>query len=302
LTHASHEEITLPGRKPIGCVKSDPGRCDRWNPEDRWLFEVRARRQHAWTQVIAPVADHGPTVVLSRAEDVDFVPAVRTVFALPHLACVRIECQPQLDAMTHRIDRWLVTRFVNERVVRRHASVIAKTENLSRVVVRVLRSHEADLWAGARSSNSHVQHSVFSKCDTRCFGIHVIRHENVAHIRQGLTVPRASKDGIATQVVRNWLVIRDVDPVVLRKTRMKGDVHQPFHRASRDDLRSAADRVWVESAVADKAKSSFSFSDEHGTVGKKRKTPGMRESFGHHDHSNTLFGGFEQERTIPERR
>jgi hypothetical protein len=83
---------------------------------------------------------------------------------------------------------------------------------------------------------------------------------------------------------------------------MEGDVHQTCHRASRNDLRSASNSVWIENTVANKAKPSFSFSHEHRAVGKKCETPWMRESFGYHDYSNTLFGGIEEERTISERR
>src|SRR5262245_66428531 len=106
--------------------------------------------------------------------------------------------------MTDGVNGWLVAALADERIVRGHASVFAKAQYLSRIVVGILRPHEADLRACSGPSDSHVQHAVLSKCDSRSLCIHVVGHEDIAHIGHRFAVPRTSQDGIASQVARNW--------------------------------------------------------------------------------------------------
>src|SRR5437773_6835315 len=127
-------------------------------------------------------------------------------------------------AMAERIDAGLVRRAMNERVVRRNASVISQTYDLAGVVVWILRARAVGQAAG--SANRHVEHAVAAECEARGFSVARGRFENVPSVDEPMAVPPAARqrDGAVFRVER--LVIREVDPMVLCEARMQRDVHQ----------------------------------------------------------------------------
>ncbi len=99
------------------------------------------------------------------------------------------------------------------------------------------------------------------------------------------------------------LVVRDVDPLVLREVRVQRDVHQSGHRAERRDCRRAGDWIRIELAVADDTKASLFFGDENRTVWQKCDAPRMNEALRDDDRAKAaLLVAVERKRTVAKRR
>src|SRR6185436_15681286 len=66
--------------------------------------------------------------------------AERTVLVLPERSGRRIHRQSLRASMSERIDLRQVSLLPDKRIVRRHASVVTKAQNLATVVARLLRA------------------------------------------------------------------------------------------------------------------------------------------------------------------
>ena len=75
-------------------------------------------------------------------------------------------------------------RVASERIVRRHAAIVAQPQHLAGVVVGILRA--ADLRSGAGRADGHVEHAVAAEGDPRRLGVGGVRLEDVLHVGQRL--------------------------------------------------------------------------------------------------------------------
>ena len=214
--------------------------------------------------------------------------------------------------MAEREDVRLVADLAHERVVGRHAPVVLHAQDFAGEIVGALRAVHADLRTGAGSADAHVEHPVGPERDARRLHVDVVGDEDVADLGERLAVPRAAQDRVAgdrrvaaLDALRraHRLVVRDVDPLVLRESRVKRDVHQAGHRAERHHGRRAGDRRRVELAVAHDPKAALALGNQDGAVREKRDAPRMGQALGHDDGTKAaLLVAVEQERAVAERR
>src|SRR5439155_27215310 len=94
-------------------------------------------------------------------------------------------------AMAERIDAGLVRRAMNERVVRRNASVISQTYDLAGVVVRILRARAVGHAAGR--ADRPVEHAVVAECEAGGFSAARRRVEKFASVDQPMAVPLSAR-------------------------------------------------------------------------------------------------------------
>ena len=116
---------------------------------------------------------------------------------------------------------------------------------------------------------------------------HVVGHEDVADLGERLAVPRAAQDRVAgdgrvaaLDAFRraHGLVVRDVDPLVLREPRVKRDVHQAGHRAERHlgGVPATGDGSSLPSRTS--RRRPWRSVIEDGAVREKRNAPRMRRA------------------------
>jgi hypothetical protein len=184
--------------------------------------------------------------------------------------------------MAHREDVGLVAGLADERVVGRDAPVVAHAQELAGVVVAVLRPIDTDGWARAGSADRHVEQAILADGDARDFRVHVIGDEDVAHVGQRLAVPCAAQNRVlrhrslstvGAYIGAHGLVVRDVDPSVLREARVQRDVHQPGHRAERRDRRGAGHGGGVELTVPHDSQPTDLLGDQHVAARQKCQAP-----------------------------
>ena len=182
----------------------------------------------------------------------DLVAAVGALLGRPHLAGDRVHRQPELVAVTERVDLRLVAGAVDKGVVGRHGAVVAQANQLAAVVRGILRWRVLAL---RRVAHAHVEHAVTPEHDARGLGDHVV-DEDLLELRQRRTVPhRAGQYGAARRGggwpaaargrcrlawrQRHRLVIRQVDVAVGCKLRVQRDVHQPREPLRRNRRQAA---------------------------------------------------------------
>src|SRR4030095_16434790 len=117
------EQVVLPAWELVAGVEDDARRADRGHPE-------HARVVHAWLRerligyerpgVVASHRDDGPSIVVSRGEDVDLVATHRPDLRLPQLTGFRIDGKAVSVAMAVGVDLRLGPRLPDERIVRWH--------------------------------------------------------------------------------------------------------------------------------------------------------------------------------------
>ena len=148
----------------------------------------------------------------------------------------------------------------------------------------MLGAVDADAWAGAWTADAHIERSVATERDARLFSIHIVRHEDVFDVGEGLAVPGSAQNRVGGDPGRERFVVRDVDPLVLRKAGMERDVHQAGHRAAREDWRRAFDRTGIEHAVAHDAQPAHALGDQEAPVREKCEAPRMGQPSGDDRH------------------
>src|SRR5262249_2851994 len=107
-------------------------------------------------------ADHRPSVILARLQDINLVTPVRARFALPNGTSVRVHGHAQDVAMAHGIDLRTISRAPDKRLIRRNRAVVPQSQHLSGEIVWILRPRSAGRIA---SADAHVNHSIFSEHD-----------------------------------------------------------------------------------------------------------------------------------------
>ena len=166
----------------------------------------------------------------------------------------------------------------------------------------MLRTIQARCWTGAGAADRHIQHAVAAECDATDLGIDVIGKEDLLHFGERLAVPRAASNCVAREVVANWLVVREVDPVVLLVRGVQDDVHQSRLCAAVDHLGHASHWIRIDRTVADHAQRATTFGDEDHVVRQERESVRMREAFRDNRHADLCFGRLKRPRAGAERR
>src|SRR5678816_462015 len=75
----------------------------------------------------------------------------------------------------------------------------------------------------------HEDGAVTTERNPRC-SIARLRHENIAKLDQRLAVPLSAGEADCSLVSIQGLRIREIDEMVLRKTRVQRDIHQAMNR------------------------------------------------------------------------
>ena len=82
---------------------------------------------HAGAVVVAAVANHRPTVVAPRPDDVDLISAERTMLTSPRLPSDRMKSKSLNGAMADGVDFWQVSILTDKRIVSGNGTVIVHT-------------------------------------------------------------------------------------------------------------------------------------------------------------------------------
>src|SRR5207302_9758584 len=95
--------------------------------------------------------------------------------------------------------------------------------------------------------------------------------KNATYVGQRCAGPRTAAERRRAISIGRWFVIGEVDPPVLRKTRVQYDIHEPFEAtlAARLHGRNPLYRARVEHAMADNPQATGTLGDEHRTIGQK---------------------------------
>src|SRR6185436_6976045 len=106
LPHAADENVVLPVGKFVAGVKCHAGNGDGGYPEYQRRCHALTPRilRHARSKIEPAEAYNGPTVVLTRLQNVNLIAAVGSVFAFPDRAGVGLDRESQRIAMAQRID------------------------------------------------------------------------------------------------------------------------------------------------------------------------------------------------------
>ena len=110
-------------------------------PDDR-ILEVLARRptRDARAPVVAAIAHERPAVISPRANDVDLIAATWSLLGLPYFTGFGVDRQGVTVPMSDRINTGLVSPPPDKRVISGNAPVVAQPDDLTRVVVGILRA------------------------------------------------------------------------------------------------------------------------------------------------------------------
>src|SRR5205814_594820 len=99
--------------------------------------------------VIASVTHHRPAVISAAMKNVELVAATWSLLGFPQIASRWVDGEPTSVAMSGCIDRRLMTRPTDERIIRRNAAIVAQANHLAGIVVRILSA--GDLGSVARA-------------------------------------------------------------------------------------------------------------------------------------------------------
>src|SRR6266571_1990459 len=306
LSHAAHKNVVFPVGELVAGVEGHAGSSDRRHPEEERLLHRLLPRllRHTRPEIEPAKADDGPTIILTRLQDIDLVAAIGPVLAFPDGPGVRIDSEPQRIAMAHRVDLRPVSRTTGKGVVRRNGSIVAQAQHLAGQVVWILRARRARRVADA---NRQVHHAIFAEDNPRRVAA-LNRGKDVADVNEGGTVPlsacKRDDPGVVPRVsgiVAGRLVIGEVDQLVLAEAWIQREVHQT-PQALRLPRKYARDRIRIEHAVTYDAQASRTLRNEDATVRKKRHAPGLVESFSHDQTDLMLNASVENNRSVRERR
>src|SRR6266850_1796846 len=98
-------------------------------------------------------------------------------------------------------------------------------------------------------------------------------------------------------VAASLLRIREVDKLVLRVSRVQGDVHQTRKDSAGIHLRYAGDRRWIQHAPANDPKAAGTLSDQDVEIGQHGKRPRVIHALDG-GHANQLPSGIEDLRLV----
>ncbi len=179
--------------------------------------------------------------------------------------------QPLHVAVSVGIDLRLESRAADERIVRRHGPVVFQPQNFASMNRGVLRA-----CAIVPLADGHVQHPVAAEHELRpevgAAGVPVVRDEDVAHVRQRFAVEASARQRGGRGPLAGFRV-GQVQELVFSEAWMGQHFQQPA-LSIRKHLRHARNRQRIERAVADDAKASGLFGDEHVAVRQERNAPG----------------------------
>ena len=122
--------------------------------------------------------------------------------------------------MSEREDLGLVALTSDERIVAGNRAVVAEPQDLAGMAVRILRA------VALASTGRHVERAVASERDAGGTATPSGAHKDVSNVSQFGPGPHATRERNGSLVVIEWLGVGEIDEVVLRKLRMKRDVHQ----------------------------------------------------------------------------
>jgi hypothetical protein len=200
----------------------------------------------------------------------------------------------------------------HERIVCRHAAVVANSQRLPDVVTEILCPHAQTVVVAAHAAqpvavaNGDVQRAVGSEqhsscevsgCFPRVGNKHLL---NLTEFR-AIETPASDRERAA---LRTSFGIRDVDEVVLRELRMDDDRVQTVcsgfgrcrcsrtrrWRRRRRHGRSFPHWLRIEYAVADDTQTSRAFGDQYVPVGQKGDAPRVNQPGRNRDDANLLLG------------
>ena len=205
------------------------------------------------------------------------------------------------------------TRLVDERIVGRDGPIVAEAYGLPGVVIRI--GGPEDVGTGAGSADRHVQHAIASEPDSRRLGARRARLEDVLHVNERRAIPRATHQRCRASHCRrtarggrrirvgHGLVIRDIDPLVLREARVEDDVHQTL-QSLRVHARSTRHRIRVEHAVSNDAETAGTLRHEDVAVGQECDRPRLLKLRHDDDAQIAMCGyrGLNDEWTVAEHR
>ena len=174
----------------------------------------------------------------------------------------------------------------DERVVRRHRTIVAKPQNLAGMMARVLGArsvvpladgHEERPVAPERQLRSEMQRAACAPG---------IGHEDVLDIRERLSVEPAARERRRVTSLTGFR-IRQVDEAVLREAGMQRNLEQAAlpHGVN---LRDPGDRLRIERSVAHDSQAADLLGHEHVAVRQERQAPWKRESSHDGHHANRL--------------
>src|SRR6202034_602955 len=91
--HRTHEDVVLPVRKTVAGINGHSSHGDGWYPHYQRRLHAFPRRalRNPWAGVVAPKADHRPTVVAAGKNDVDLIATVGAIFVVPQSAGLRMD-------------------------------------------------------------------------------------------------------------------------------------------------------------------------------------------------------------------
>src|SRR5580692_5600989 len=130
-----NKKIAPPRWKLITAIHRESRRRDRRRPINHRLLEPRALRirRNIGTGIVHAISDHRPTIVPARYDDVQFIPAARTMLRFVQPSALYIEDQALLVAMTPSVDFRTDGSLPDERIILRHAAVFVQADNLSEI-------------------------------------------------------------------------------------------------------------------------------------------------------------------------
>src|SRR5215471_17672404 len=125
--------------------------------------------------------------------------------------------------MSYCVDFRPVPCATDERVIRRHSSIVTQPQHLTCQVIWILRARRAR-WVC--NPDSHVYHSVFSKNNSRRIGA-LNCGKDVMDVYECGAVPSPASEGDHSSIARSvstlvhWrLVVSEVDQLVLAEARV----------------------------------------------------------------------------------
>src|SRR5882762_4673595 len=133
-SHGPNEEAAAPLRKLRPCVYDHPAGSNGRGPDPNRLLHSFLRGDALADRasgILPSVGDYRPAVVGAATNDIEFVPAKRTVLVLPQLSGFRMQDQSLRVAMPVTPDLGSRVLCSNEGIVGRNRAVIAEAKDLA---------------------------------------------------------------------------------------------------------------------------------------------------------------------------
>jgi hypothetical protein len=182
----------------------------------------------------------------------------------------------------------------DERIVRRHAAVIAKTEDLALMCIRALCD------GVVRTAHCHIEVPIGPERH-RSPGwrssARRISDKELLDINQRHAVQTTADKGRCVSLVTETFDVAQIDQTVVGELRMENDLQQSGQNRAVDS-RNAGDRLRVQNAPTDDPQAArIPLGDQNVAVREKREAPRMRQAF-HDRHADLRLGGLDEERSV----